>query len=109
MFDGPWGELMKQAQKMQDDMKKAQEALQAREVTGESGAGLVTVRLNGKGDCLGVAIHPPVLADTPEIVGELVAAAINDAMQKLEQLKTEQMSQMTAGLQLPPGFKFPFS
>ena len=56
-----------------------------------------------------MAIHPPVLADTPEIVGELVAAAINDAMQKLEQLKTEQMSQMTAGLQLPPGFKFPFS
>lgn len=109
MFDGPWGELMKQAQKMQDDMKKAQESLHSQEVSGESGAGLVTVRLNGKGDCLGVSIHPPVLADTPEIVGELVAAAINDAMQKLEQLKGEQLSQMTAGLQLPPGFKFPFT
>jgi nucleoid-associated protein EbfC len=109
MFDGPWGELMKQAQKMQEDMKRAQEALLDQEIRGESGAGLVSVRLNGKGDCLGVSIHPPVLADTPEIVGELVAAAINDAVKKLEQLKGDQLSQMTAGLQLPPGLKFPFS
>lgn len=109
MFDGPLGELMKQAQKMQEEMARAQHALQDQVVIGESGAGLVTVRLNGKGDCLGVSIHPPILADSPEIVGELVAAAINDAMKKLESLKTAALNQMTGGLSLPPGMKFPFT
>ena len=78
-------------------------------MTGESGAGLVRVRLNGQGDCRSVEINPNVLADEPGIVGELVASAINDANQKLEAMKKESMGALTQGLNLPPGFKFPFS
>jgi DNA-binding YbaB/EbfC family protein len=109
MFDGPMKEMMKQAQKMTEQMKEAQDALLEKEVTGEAGAGLVSVRLNGKGDCLGVEINPNVLADDPAIVGELVASAINDANRKLESLKQDSMGALTQGMNLPPGFKFPFS
>lgn len=109
MFDGPLKDMMQKAQAMTEQMKQAQDALQQQQVTGESGAGLIKVTLNGRGDCLGVDIHPPILADAPEIVGELVASAINDANQKLEAMKQDAMSSLTAGLPLPPGFKFPFS
>jgi hypothetical protein len=109
MFDGPLQEMMKQAQKVAEQMKDAQAQLSEKEVVGESGAGLVTVTLNGQGDCKSVLINPNVLADDPEIVGELVASAINDANRKLEALKQESMGSLTQGLNLPPGFKFPFS
>lgn len=109
MFDGPLKEMMAQAQKMTEQMKAAQDALVNQEVTGESGAGLVRVTLNGQGDCRQVEINPNVLTDDPEIVGELVASAINDANKKLESLKKESMGALTQGLNLPPGFKFPFS
>lgn len=109
MFDGPFKEMMEKASQMAEQMKASQAALADREVTGESGAGLVRVRLNGHGDCRGVEINPNVLADEPAIVGELVASAINDANQKLEALKRESMGELTQGLNLPPGFKFPFS
>jgi len=109
MFDGPLQEMMKQAQKVAEQMKDAQAQLSEKEAVGESGAGLVTVTLNGQGDCKSVVINPNVLADDPEIVGELVASAINDANRKLEALKQESMGSLTQGLNLPPGFKFPFS
>ncbi len=109
MFDGPLQEMMKQAQKVAEQMKEAQAAMSDKEVTGESGAGLVTVILNGHGDCKSVVINPNVLSDEPQIVGELVASAINDANKKLESLKQESMGSFTQGLNLPPGFKFPFS
>jgi len=106
---GGMGNIMKEAQKMQEEMQKAQEEVAKAEVTGESGAGLVTVTLNGRGDCTNVFINPNVLADEAAIVGELVASAINDANQKLEALKQDSMGSLTQGLNLPPGFKFPFS
>ena len=109
MFDGPLQEMMKQAQKVAEQMKDAQAQLSEKEVVGESGAGLVSVTLNGQGDCKSVVINPNVLADDPEIVGELVASAINDANRKFEALKQESMGSLTQGLNLPPGFKFPFS
>ena len=109
MFDGPLQEMMKQAQKVADQMKEAQSKLSEQEVRGESGAGLVSVTLNGQGDCTCVDINPNVLADEPSIVGELVASAINDANKKLETMKQESMGNLTQGLNLPPGFKFPFS
>lgn len=109
MFDGPLQEMMKQAQKVAEQMKEAQAKLSEKEVVGESGAGLVSVTLTGQGDCRSVVINPNVLADEPAIVGELVASAINDANQKLEAMKQESMGSLTHGLNLPPGFKFPFS
>jgi len=109
MFDGPLQEMMKQAQKVAEQMKDAQAQLADKEVVGEAGAGLVSVTLNGQGDCKTVVINPNVLTDEPEIVGELVAAAINDANKKLEAVKQESMGSLTQGMNLPPGFKFPFS
>ena len=109
MFDGPLQEMMKQAQKVADQMKEAQSKLSEQEVRGESGAGLVSVILNGQGDCKCVDINPNVLADEPSIIGELVASAINDANKKLETMKQESLGNLTQGLNLPPGFKFPFS
>jgi DNA-binding YbaB/EbfC family protein len=109
MFDGPLQEMMKQAQKVAEQMNEVQAKLSEKEVVGESGAGLVSVTLNGQGDCKSVVINPNVLTDEPEIVGELVASAINDANKKLETMKQESLGSLTQGLNLPPGFKFPFS
>ena len=108
MFEGPLQEMMKQAQKMSEQMKEVQAHMAEQEVTGESGAGLVRVTLNGQGDCRSVEINPNLLADEPAIVEELVASAINDANVKLDAKKSESMSALTNGLNLPPGFKFPF-
>jgi DNA-binding YbaB/EbfC family protein len=109
MFDGPLQEMMKQAQKVAEQMNEVQAKLSEKEVVGESGAGLVSVTLNGQGDCKSVVINPNVLTDEPEIVGELVASAINDANKKLETMKQESLGSLTQGLNLPPGIKFPFS
>jgi DNA-binding YbaB/EbfC family protein len=109
MFDGPLQEMMKQAQKVAEQMKEVQAKLSEKEVVGQSGAGIVSVTLNGQGDCKSVVINPNVLTDEPEIVGELVASAINDANQKLETMKQESLGSLTQGLNLPPGIKFPFS
>ncbi len=109
MFDGPFKDMMEKAQQMAEQLKASQAALAEKEVTGESGAGLVRVTLNGQGDCRSVEINPNVLTDEPSIVGDLVASAINDANQKLEAMKKESMGDLTQGLNLPPGFKFPFS
>ena len=100
--------LMKQAQQMQDNMKKAQEQLAAIEVQGESGAGLVKVLINCRNDVKRITIDPSLLADDKDMLEDLVAAAVNDALRKAEQTSQEKMASVTAGLPLPPGFKMPF-
>ena len=100
--------LMKQAQQMQDNMKKAQEQLAAIEVEGQSGAGLVKVLINCRNDVRRVTIDPSLLADDKDMLEDLVAAAVNDALRKAEQTSQEKMASVTAGLPLPPGFKMPF-
>jgi len=100
--------LMKQAQSMQDNMRKMQEELALIEVEGQSGAGLVKVTMTCKNDVRRVIIDPSLLADDKDMLEDLVAAAFNDAVRKAEALSQEKMSGMTAGMPLPPGFKMPF-
>ena len=100
--------LMKQAQAMQENMKKAQDQLGLIEVEGQSGAGLVKVVMTCKFDVKRVTIDPSLLADDKDMLEDLVAAAFNDAARKAEVTKEEKMSGLTAGLPLPPGFKLPF-
>ena len=101
--------LMKQAQAMQDNMKKAQEQLALIEVEGQSGAGLVKVTMTCKNDVKRVQIDPSLLADDKDMLEDLVAAAFNDAVRKAEATSAEKMSGLTAGMPgLPPGFKMPF-
>ena len=100
--------LMKQAQAMQENMKKAQDELAATEVEGSSGAGLVKVTMTCKHDVRRVAIDPSLLAEDKDMLEDLVAAAFNDAVRRAEQVSSERMGKLTAGLPLPPGMKFPF-
>lgn len=107
MIKGGLGGLMKQAQMMQDNMKKAQEQLAQLEVEGQSGAGMVKVVMTCSHDVRRVSIDPSVLDDR-EMLEDLVAAAFNDAVRKGEAVSQEKMAGFTAGLNLPPGFKLPF-
>ncbi len=100
--------LMKQAQAMQDNLKKAQEELATIEVTGESGAGLVKVQMTCKHDVRRVTIDPSLLADDKDMLEDLVAAAINDAVRRVESTTQEKMGKLTAGMPQIPGMKFPF-
>jgi DNA-binding YbaB/EbfC family protein len=100
--------LMKQAQQMQDNMKKAQEELALTEVEGQAGAGLVKVTMTCRHDVKRVSIDPSLLAEDRDMLEDLVAAAINDAVRRVETTTQEKMSGLTAGLPLPPGFKLPF-
>ena len=100
--------LMKQAQAMQDNMKKAQEQLALIEVEGQSGAGLVKVTMTCKNDVKRVQIDPSLLADDKDMLEDLVAAAFNDAVRKAEATSAEKMSGLTAGMNLPAGLKMPF-
>ena len=103
------GQLMKQAQAMQTKMAEMQEKLEALEVSGSAGAGMVTVTLNGKGAMRGIKIDPALAkADEVEILEDLITAAHGDAKAKLEQMVQEQTAEVMGGLQLPPGFKLPF-
>jgi DNA-binding YbaB/EbfC family protein len=103
------GQMMKQAQQMQARMSEMQEEMEAHEVEGVSGGGLVVVRVNGKFDVRGVSIDPALIDPSdPEMLEDLVAAAINDAKQKIDVFKQEKVAEMTGGLPLPPGFKLPF-
>lgn len=108
MMKGQLAGLMKQAQAMQENMKKAQEELALLEVEGASGAGLVRVTMTCKHDVKRVVIDPSLLADDKDMLEDLVAAAFNDAVRRAEELSAEKMSRLTAGLPLPPGMKFPF-
>jgi DNA-binding YbaB/EbfC family protein len=100
--------LMKQAQQMQENMKKAQEELANTEVEGQAGAGLVKVTMTCRHDVKRVAIDPSLLAEDRDMLEDLVAAAVNDAVRRVETTTQEKMSGLTAGLPLPPGFKLPF-
>ncbi|MDT7836667.1 YbaB/EbfC family nucleoid-associated protein [Aquabacterium sp. OR-4] len=100
--------LMKQAQAMQDNLKKAQDELASIEVTGESGAGLVKVQMTCKHDVKRVSIDPSLLADDKDMLEDLVAAAINDAVRRVETTTQEKMGRVTAGMPQIPGMKFPF-
>ncbi len=101
-------DLMQQAQKMQADMQKAQEDLSKAEVRGESGAGLVSVIMNGRHDVKRVSIDDSVFSEDKEVLEDLLAAAVNDAVRKVEAHNRDAMSGLTAGLNLPDGFKMPF-
>ena len=100
--------LMKQAQAMQDNMKKMQDQLAMIEVEGQAGAGMVKVLMTCKNDVKRVSIDPSLLGEDKDMLEDLVAAAFNDAVRKAEATTNEKMSGMTAGLPLPPGFKLPF-
>ncbi len=100
--------LMKQAQAMQDNLRRAQEELATLEVTGESGAGLVKVQMTCKHDVKRVSIDPSLLADDKDMLEDLVAAAINDAVRRVESTTQEKMGKLTAGMPQIPGMKFPF-
>ena len=100
--------LMKQAQAMQDNMKRAQDELALIEVEGQSGAGLVRVVMTCKNDVKRVTLDPTLLAEDKDMLEDLVAAAFNDAVRRAEALSSEKMGKLTAGLPLPGGMKFPF-
>ncbi|MBD9360207.1 YbaB/EbfC family nucleoid-associated protein [Methylomonas sp. EFPC1] len=100
--------IMQQAQKMQDNLKKAQEELGAMEVQGESGGGLVTIVMTGKREVRKVSIDPSLVGDDKDMLEDLVAAAINDAVHKVGKMKKEKMADVTAGIPIPPGFQMPF-
>ncbi|MCK5902719.1 MAG: YbaB/EbfC family nucleoid-associated protein [Cocleimonas sp.] len=109
MMKGGMGNLMKQAQKMQEDVQRAQAEIAAIEITGESGGGLVSVVINGQHECKRVNIDTSLMADDDkEMVEDLVAAAFNDAVQKLATTSKEKMSGITDGMNLPGGLKMPF-
>jgi len=108
MMKGQLAGLMKQAQAMQDNLKKAEDELALVEVEGQSGAGLVKVLMTCKHDVKRVTIDPSLLADDKDMLEDLVAAAFNDAVRRAEQVSTEKMGKLTAGMPLPPGMKFPF-
>jgi DNA-binding YbaB/EbfC family protein len=100
--------LMKQAQAMQDNLKKAQEELANIEVEGQSGAGLVKVVMTCKHDVRRISIDPSLLAEDKDMLEDLVAAAFNDGLRRAEETSAEKMGKLTAGMPLPPGMKLPF-
>ena len=108
MMKGGLSGLMKQAQQMQDNMKKMQEQLAAMEVEGQSGAGMVKVVMTCRHDVKRVVIDDSLLKDDKEMLEDLIAAAVNDAVRRVAATTQEKMAGMTAGLPLPPGFKMPF-
>ena len=107
MIKGGLGGLMKQAQQMQENMKKMQEQLATVEVEGQSGGGVVKVVMTCRNDVKRVSIDPGVM-DDKEMLEDLIAAAVNDAVRKAEATSQERMGGFTAGLNLPPGMKLPF-
>ena len=105
---GNFGNMMKQAQAMQANMQKVQAEIASLEVSGESGGGMVKVTMTGKHEVKRVQIEPAVVGDDREMLEDLIAAAVNDAVHKVEARVQEKMASLTAGLQLPPGMKLPF-
>jgi len=98
------GKLLKQAQAMQENLQRAQEELAAMEVTGQSGGGMVQVVMTGKHEVRRVQIDPSLLEDDREMLEDLVAAAVNDAVHRVEETTQEKFSSLTGGMNLPPGF-----
>ncbi len=108
MMKGQLAGLMKQAQQMQDNMRKAQEQLALIEVEGQSGAGMVKVVMTCRHEVKRVSIDPSVIGDDREMLEDLIALAMNDAVRKAEATSQEKMAGATAGMPLPPGMKLPF-
>ena len=103
------GQMMKQVQDMQEKMQSMQEQQLAMEVEGSSGAGIINVTLNGKGEMRSIRLAPSIVDSSDvEVLEDLIMAAVNDAHAKVEQRKAEEMQNLTGGLPLPPGFKLPF-
>lgn len=105
---GGLGDLMKQAQKMQEDLQRLQAEVAATEVTGEAGGGMVRVVMNGRHDVTRVSIDDALVGEDKSMLEDLVAAAVNDANRKVEAMSKEKMAGVTAGIELPPGMKLPF-
>ncbi|MDP5291089.1 YbaB/EbfC family nucleoid-associated protein [Oceanimonas sp. CHS3-5] len=105
---GGLGNIMKQAQQMQEKMQKLQEELAQMEVVGEAGAGLVKVTMTGSHSVRRVELDDSLLEDDKELLEDLLAAAVNDAVRRIEVQNKERMGELTGGMQLPPGFKMPF-
>lgn len=105
---GGLGNLMKQAQKMQADMQKAQEEIQNMEISGQAGGGMVSVLMTGRHDVKRVTIDDSLMRDDKEMLEDLIAAAVNDAVKKIESETRTRMADMTSGISLPPGMNLPF-
>ena len=108
MMKGGMGNLMKQAQEMQEKMQQAQEEVANTEVMGEAGAGMGKITMNGRHDVINVDIDASVMEEDKELLEDLLAAAVNDAVRKVEVSSKQKMEEATSGLNLPPGFKMPF-
>ncbi len=102
------GDLIEQAQEMQGKMQKMQNDLAGAEVIGQSGAGLVSVTMTGRHDVRKVSIDDSLLSEDKEIIEDLIAAAVNDAVRRVESASRDKMSDLTGGMSMPPGFKMPF-
>ena len=108
MFKGGMGNIMKQAQQMQERMQKAQDEIKSMEVVGESGAGLVKVTMLGNHNVRRVELDESLMEDDKEMIEDLLAAAVNDAVRRVQEETESRMSKVTGGMQMPPGFKMPF-
>ena len=108
MMKGGLSGLMKQAQQMQENMKKVQDELATIEVEGQSGAGMVKIVMTCRHDVKRVSVDPSLLKEDKEMLEDLIAAAMNDAVRRVETTVQEKMSAITAGMPMPPGFKMPF-
>lgn len=108
MMKGGLGNLMKQAQQMQENMKAMQEKLGSIEVEGQSGAGMVKVSMTCRYDVKRISIDSSLIGDDKEMLEDLIAAAVNDAVRRVESTTQEKMAGFTSGLSLPPGMKLPF-
>ncbi|MGH8283677.1 MAG: YbaB/EbfC family nucleoid-associated protein [Gammaproteobacteria bacterium] len=105
---GGLGGLMKQAQQLQENMQKTQEELARMEVTGQAGGGMVSVVMTGRHEVRRIVIDPKLMSDDKEMLEDLIAAAVNDAVNKVETVTRERFSGLTAGMPLPGGMKLPF-
>lgn len=102
------GDMMKQAQQMQENMQKMQEDLAKAEITGQAAAGLVTVVMTGRHDVRSVSIDDSLMGEDKSMLEDLLAAAVNDAVRRIEETNRDKLGQLTGGMQMPPGFKMPF-
>ena len=105
---GQLGQLMQQAQRMQEDLKRAQEEIARLEVTGSAGGGMVEVTMSGRHEVRRVRVDRKLMADDPEMAEDMIAAAVNDAVNKVAEASQQKLGGLGAGMNLPPGFKLPF-
>ncbi|MGH8192697.1 MAG: YbaB/EbfC family nucleoid-associated protein [Rhodanobacteraceae bacterium] len=105
---GQLGQLMQQAQRMQEELKRAQEEIAKLEVTGSAGGGMVEVTMTGRHEVRRVRIDRKLMADDPEMTEDMVAAALNDAVNKVAEASQQKLGGVSSGMNMPPGFKLPF-